>query len=733
MSSSTLAQRARLTHGELAARHGWAPSPTTVTTTVVAAVLAGLTVALLIAPIAGRGDYGQWLMTARYYMGESVPGYRVIPALPPLVPMVMAAMHTILPDPIATLQATNALILIALGLSFYLLGHRLFASPVTGAFAVVSGLLVTDRYIELFAFGGLLQAAAVIWMCMSVVAFASSRRDGRIGMRWWVAGCVFVGLAVLSHLGTAMVAIPVAIATGATVLWTSRRAGWVHLRVPVYSFGMMLVLLAVYWLAVLGPNSRDYLTNPASLAYRGPDRLFVALGSYPPTVAMAAAGVVAIGIGIIQAIRTRSLNGEVLLGLWLAVAWGALLYTAVSGAATDYPRFATVLLAPLVVACARGIVQLIVLGGGMWRRGWAQSSEALAATCLVGLTLIAAPLMVQRYERQTTVYQPLDATALSQAASFIDGRLADPAATVLTNVREGKWIEGVTGRATLFSQPVRYAFRPIEWQRSVDADALLRSADGMTNGLWLAAFTDRRVGATESAVTSLSLGMNHGGELVRVFDVDEPTVAAVTTTAPPVDELLARSSTSSADAAQTSITTRYAGTGRLKGLEIARTIRVWADSSTIDIVEASSAPLVQAELHTIGRMELTSTQLSGREAIVCLTPVGGSQPCLRIWVAEGDGSVAVTANGAIRLSSRSGRLEAHLTNLRPGVASVGMELLRPAAIAERYQIGAALLYAPDPAYASRSTRLRAIGFTYARAFGPYRVFLRQAPGAVTSP
>ena len=185
MSASTFARRARVTHGDEAADRGWAPSPAAVMATVVMAVLAGLTIALLIAPIAGRGDYGQWLMTARYYMGESVPGYRVIPALPPLVPMTMAAIHTILPDPIATLQATNALILVALGVSFYLLGRWLFASPATGAFAVVAGLLVTDRYIELFAFGGLLQAAAVdldVYECRRLrilhTATAASEFDG---------------------------------------------------------------------------------------------------------------------------------------------------------------------------------------------------------------------------------------------------------------------------------------------------------------------------------------------------------------------------------------------------------------------------------------------------------------------------------------------------------------------------------------------------------------------------
>ena len=734
MSSSTVAAQARLeTRGELTSPRGWMPSPAAVTLTVVVAVLAGLTIALLAAPIAGRGDYGQWLMTARYYMGESVPGYRVIPALPPLVPMALAAIHTLLPDAVAALQATNAVVLVALGMSFYLLGSRLFASPVTGAFAVVAGLLVTDRYLELLAFGGLLQAAAVIWMCMSVVAFASSLRDGRIVMSWWVGGCLFVGLAVLSHLGTAMIAIPVAVAIGLTRLWASRAAGWMQLRVPTYTFGATLAVLAVYWLAVLGPNSRDYLTNPASLAYRGPDRLFVALASYPPTVVVAAIGLVAIGAGIASAIRARCLNGEVLLALWAAVAWGALVYTALTGAATDYPRFATVLLAPLVIASARGFVRLITLISGLWQSRWTRRPEVLSAACLVGLTLITAPLMVQRYERQTTVYQPLDATALSQAAAWIDGQLRNPAAIVLTNVREGKWIEGTTGRATLFSQPVRYAFRPIEWQRSVDADALLRSADGLTNGLWLAVFTNARIGASENSVTSLSLSMNHGGELVRAFDVAEPVAAGSAATTAPADGLLARSSTSSADAQQTSITTRYAGTGELRGLEIARTVRVWADSSTIDLVEESSAPVVQAELHAVGGTAIASSRASGREATICLTPIGGAQPCVRVWVAESDGSVSVAADGTIRLAAMSGRLEAHITNLRPGTPSVGMELLRPAEIAARYEIGAALLYAPDPAYATRARRLSAIGFTYARDFGPYRVLLRQTPGPATSP
>ena len=53
-------------------------------------VLAGLAVMSALSPIAARGDYGQWLMTSRYYLGEGVPDYRTITALPPVVPLLIA-------------------------------------------------------------------------------------------------------------------------------------------------------------------------------------------------------------------------------------------------------------------------------------------------------------------------------------------------------------------------------------------------------------------------------------------------------------------------------------------------------------------------------------------------------------------------------------------------------------------------------------------------------------------
>ena len=37
------------------------------------AVLLGLAISMLLTPVVGRGDFGQWLMTSRFYLGSRCP------------------------------------------------------------------------------------------------------------------------------------------------------------------------------------------------------------------------------------------------------------------------------------------------------------------------------------------------------------------------------------------------------------------------------------------------------------------------------------------------------------------------------------------------------------------------------------------------------------------------------------------------------------------------------------
>ena len=379
--------------------------------------------------------------------------------------------------------------------------------------------------------------------------------------------------------------------------------------------------------------------------------------------------------------------------------------------------------------------------GGL-RRGW----EAVALTLerstpavlqlrlgidLLGLVVVvSAPIIVQRYAHQAATYQPLDAAALDEAAAWIDAHLSDPNATILTNVREGKWIEGTTGRATLFSQPVRYAFRPIEWQRSVDAEALLRSTLSMTNGFWLATYGEARATSAGMVPTGLALSVNHGGELVRILE-SRPSLTSVSVagTSTTLDRLAPENAAMSSDAESVSHTSRFIGALGTASVEVAQTVRVWEDSTTIELTEEASQGTLGVELGAPAGMALTSLDAHGREGLACFTEIGGREPCVRIWIGQDDGALAWGPNGGIQISTTaSSRIDVHLTAVTPGEPSVGLGLLDPPAIVDERDLGAALLYAPDPAYPARAQRLHDLGFEFARVIGPYRVFLNPEHG-----
>jgi hypothetical protein len=160
-------------------------------------------------PIDGRGDYGQWLMTSRYYLGQDVPDYRTITALPPLIPFLLAALRVMVPDPGAALQVFNVALLLALVASVYLVASTVFADRLAGLFAIALAFLVTDRFLELFAFGGLLQAGALVFTLLSVAAFVQAGRDATATRMWWTLGGLSLALAGLSHVGTGLMAVPV--------------------------------------------------------------------------------------------------------------------------------------------------------------------------------------------------------------------------------------------------------------------------------------------------------------------------------------------------------------------------------------------------------------------------------------------------------------------------------------------------------------------------------------------
>lgn len=697
---------------------------------VAVAVLLGLVLVALLTPIIGRGDYGQWLMTSRHFLGEPLPGYRDVAALPPLVPMLLAQIRVLVPDPVAALAVLNALLVAALGTSFYLLGAVLLSDRWAGVLTVAVGFLVTDRFLELFAFGGLLQASAITFLGLCVVAFARAAQAASLEARWWWLGTLALAVTVLSHVGTGLVAVPVAIGAAGLALFAQRRHGWLAIVRALLPILVGLALVGVYWLAVLLPAGEDYVTNPASLAYRGPERLFSSLVAYWPTSVVMAMGGIAVVIGGLGELLRRRLGGHLFLLIWLGATWAALGFSILSGAATDYPRFATVLLAPLVVGTTAALLWLVAALAMNLRTTVPRLPNAVVLAVAVLLVIaISAPFALYRHGRQAAIYQPRDAQALHAAALWIDGQLNDPTAAVLADVRDGKWLEGATGREALFSLPVRYAFRPVEWQRSLDADALLRSTVTLTSGLVSAMFIGQATATDGSVPSDLLLRLNHGGEFVDFLRLSPAAIEIATRR----DSLTAAELTpvrvaQASDPGRVTVTSVWAGSQPNISLTMSAT--TWEGGSALRIRLASPRNGLTTVLAPPAGSRWSVEMVSSHEATACLPAVGGQSPCARIWVGQDAASLSLTPAGGLEVSApTSGRTEVLVTALTAGAASVDLSLVDPVQVVADHNVRAALLWTAEPAHEERVARLEALGFQAAATFGPYQVMLRDDGGA----
>ena len=139
------------------------------------------------------------------------------------------------------------------------------------------GFVVTDRFLELFAFGGLLQAAAVMFRRLTVVAFVRAARDprwsGAGGWQAWRAG----PRRRSRMSATGMIAVPVGLFAAALAIIPRRNLGWRDLRIACSRWCIGLGAIGVYWLLVLLPASTRLRHEPRQPGYRGPDRLFSSL------------------------------------------------------------------------------------------------------------------------------------------------------------------------------------------------------------------------------------------------------------------------------------------------------------------------------------------------------------------------------------------------------------------------------------------------------------------------
>ncbi len=681
----------------------------------------------------GSGDYGQWLMASRYYLGEQLPDYRSIDVLPPVIPFSLAVLRIAITDPFAALHIFGVLLLVGVVASVYAVAAAIFKSRAASILAVVLAFLVTDRLLELFAFGGLLQAGALLFMTLSVAAFVRAGDGPDVQRVWWSLGSICLVLAALSHVATGLLAVPVALGAAGLSLARARRVDLARLLPALVPVGAILVFLVLYWLVVLVPASAGYVTNPASLNYRGAGRLFDGLFSYWPTVVIMVLGGTAILAGAVRDLMRRVVGRYVLLLWWSGAVWGSLLFAVITNASTDYPRFSTPLMIPLVLGAAGGLHAVIGLAASFLERlRWGIRRSEWVLITVMAIALTAAPFAVQRYQTMARGYELHDATALATVASRFAGELGQYDA-ILAPVREAKWIEGLTGRTTLFSQSVRYAFRPGEWERSIAAEALVRSTSAMTNEFFFIKYQDLALSDSVAVPRDAVIAANHGGEfvdLLRISELETLVLAsdATRSTLATLANLHPHAVTRRTTAEQVGIQTNWTGDRRGGQISVTQDAMLTRDSPTFDLVVNAETALpvdgMQLDLRSAPGIAMSRVTISGEEATVYFTRRGLEEPGLRISVVGGAGAIELTQPDILRVGATGSRLHLQVTVLTAGEPFSTLRMLYPPDLVKQYQIAAVLLDQDDPAFASRERRLEAIGFHPEAGDGPYGLMFR---------
>lgn len=688
-------------------------------------------VILAVTPV-GSGDYGQWLMASRFYQGLEVPGYRNLSAVPPLMPASLAGLRMLISDPILSLQVYKALLGAVFVLAYYLAGAAVFRQRVAGLLTAIFAFLVSDRLLELFAFGGMPQIMALTFLALSVAAFAQGKGAPRLERRWWVLGTVCLALAMLSHVGTGMIAV---ISGGSVAVLSALGNPNLGMRQRIEALtplGTGMALLGVYYVLVLIPANQAYASNPASLNYRGPGMIWDLLTAHRPALLALWIGGAFILCGVLfDAIGKRRIGGFALVAAWAAGTWGFLGLSMLQQSATDYPRFVAPLVAPLMVAAGGG---LALTAGAMvsglrdpWH-GAAYNGVALAAAGVLALGI--GPTTMRRHVVEEEGYHLDDRTALLKATAFIDANLPKDQG-VLAPTREGKWIEGLTGRAALFPMPVRFSFRPIERQRDIAAETLVQSTASMTNEYFFIQYAEGKAAGSYLVPQQPWIAINHRGEFV---DVARITSATSRVFAEDGEKLLATMANLKAvrvdahsEDSRVSLRTVWAGSRSGKPVSYSRTMTLARGSTDMDLVDEVETPLgvggLEIAIAPVGNNAPEEVRVGTDGADLYYHIQGKTRPHLRITALDGatvsqtdDGTIVVRANG-------SKRLHVQLSSPTPAKPIADLRLIDPYQELRDLKLGAVLLK-NDAAAAGRLDRLVTLGFTRQQDFGTYLVVLR---------
>ena len=687
--------------------------------------------ALLVAFVVGRpaigsGDYGQWLMVSRYYSDLSVPDYRELSAVPPLLPLLVSFLSQFISDPVMLMSVTKILLAVGLFLATYWAGSGIFSDKATGLLGATVTFFAMDRMIEIFAFGGLPQALSLTFVAIAMGAIGRASRSNTRSMHYWIIGAAAIWCAAMSHAGTGTLAVLAGSATMGLIVLSktnlTRREQYFRLA----PLGVCLLLLAPFWLLVIIPQNQEYLVNTASLSYRGSWAFWWRLSSYDWNLVVAGAGGAVMLVATARELVTRGHPGPfTILLAWGCAVWAFFGLSVLTAVGTDYPRFLYPLLQPLALAVGAAIV-----AGARYASRWVIFEESKAWSPLAAvavLLVLIAPGTAASFGREAQFHQFAALSEKVSAIRALDGTLGADA-SIVTTPRMGKWFEGITGRPALFAMPNRYAFRSVEFERSIAADALLRSTFSASDGQFFLRYTSLKDGVP----SSLWIAINHFGEYVDLlelsptgFEIVREGEAAIT-----LDDLQPQDLDTVIDGDVVYVEGSHAGVLDGGPLLVSQQVAMSQSGNSMTFTYQISSEARFDEVHIrinplamLGRAPTDASRVEDGVELA-FPEMARNQPRLRILSTGKHSQVVADEDGMIEivsLGSRTVQFEVAFGRSAPPINEP--IILNPSDLVDEYRIGAALL-ADDGTLGPRQARLEALGFEFSKEVGDYVLLVR---------
>jgi hypothetical protein len=462
-------------------------------------------------PLPPGTDTGQWLTISRYYSFESVPSDRSVMTVPPVVPVLLAALSLFSGTTGAPVMLAAALYAGFCAIAF-VLGKRLCGDAVGGLFALVTVCVLQSQLFEFFAMGAYPQLAALLGMSLCLYALFALTRDAT-ERRAWLTLAGGVALTLFSHTPSATVLVPALGLSLAYVAWSADDRRGVT-RTALTTLGPVAVL----WLAFLFIN-RDvifgYANVPAAYDLKGPDKLFDNIWRNNVQRIVFGGGLVMIVALPFMKSKPVSLrrNPAVVLAVWTSALIAVVASAALQKTGTDYPRFAAYFIVPLGLAAAAGVQSF-------------GPSRGAAIAILVPALLFAGHDGMRHFNTAARFYGMNERSDdLAGVASWLNTSAEDGG--VIGGTRETKWLQALTGRDSLLYLPRIYIVRPWEVERAIAAEVVHRSNGGIETGRMLVTANDGGQDFGNVFPTGVRVDAFHKGLYTHAFTMRDSTQSLV--------------------------------------------------------------------------------------------------------------------------------------------------------------------------------------------------------------